>query len=58
MRTIAIDSQVLNDVMACGYKAYLRFIRNKSPEHKAEALGEGRPHAQDACLSLQANQGW
>jgi hypothetical protein len=41
MRTIALDSQVLNDVMACGYKAYLRFIRNKSPEHKAEALEKG-----------------
>ena len=41
MRTIAINSQVLNDVMACGYKAYLRFVRHKQPEHKAEALEKG-----------------
>jgi len=41
MRTIALDSQVLNDVMACGYKAYLRFVRHKQPEHKAEALEKG-----------------
>jgi len=41
MRTIAMDSQILNDVMACGQKAYLRFVRHKEPEHKAEALEKG-----------------
>lgn len=41
MRTIALDSQILNTVCACGRKAYLEFLQNWRPTEKAEALEKG-----------------
>lgn len=41
MRTIALDSQILNTVAACGRKANLEFLKNWRPTEKAEALEKG-----------------
>lgn len=41
MRTIALDSQILNTVCACGRKAYYEFLQNWRPTEKAEALEKG-----------------
>ena len=41
MRTIALDSQILNTVSACARKVDLGFIKNWRPTEKAEALEKG-----------------
>jgi hypothetical protein len=41
MRTIALDSQILNTLQACGRKVDLEFLRNWRPTEKAEALEKG-----------------
>jgi hypothetical protein len=41
MRTIALDSQILNTVQACARKANLEFLQNWRPTEKAEALEKG-----------------
>ena len=41
MRTIALDSQILNTVQACARKANLEFLQNWRPTQKAEALEKG-----------------
>lgn len=41
MRTLALDSQILNTVCACGRKANLEFLQNWRPTEKAEALEKG-----------------
>jgi hypothetical protein len=41
MRILALDSQILNTVMACGMKTKYAFIDMKEPEKKAEALEKG-----------------
>lgn len=41
MRTIALDSQILNTVQACGRKAWFEFLQNWRPTEKAEALEKG-----------------
>ncbi len=41
MRTIAIDSQILNTVVSCGRKVKMMFIDNWRPTEKAEALEKG-----------------
>lgn len=41
MRTIALDSQILNTVQACARKVNFEFIQNWRPTEKAEALEKG-----------------
>lgn len=41
MRTIALDSQILNTVSMCARKVDLGFIKNWRPTEKAEALEKG-----------------
>lgn len=41
MRTVALDSQVANTIMACGRKFKLEHIQNFRPHQKAEALEKG-----------------
>lgn len=41
MRTIALDSQILNTVGLCGRKVNLEFLQNWRPTQKAEALEKG-----------------
>lgn len=41
MRTIALDSQILNTVSACARKVNLEFLQNWRPTEKAEALEKG-----------------
>lgn len=41
MRTIALDSQILNTVQACARKANFEFLQNWRPTEKAEALEKG-----------------
>lgn len=41
MKTIALDSQILNTVQMCGRKTDMEFIQNWRPTEKAEALEKG-----------------
>jgi len=41
MRTIALDSQILNTVQACARKVNYEFLQNWRPTEKAEALEKG-----------------
>lgn len=41
MRTVAVDSQILNTLCACPRKADLEFLKNWRPTEKAEALEKG-----------------
>jgi hypothetical protein len=41
MRTIAVDSQILNTLVSCGRKVKMQFIDNWRPTEKAEALEKG-----------------
>lgn len=41
MRTIALDSTILNTLQNCGRKVDLEFLRNWRPTEKAEALEKG-----------------
>lgn len=41
MRTIALDSQILNTLQMCGRKTKMEFFQNWRPTEKAEALEKG-----------------